>query len=465
MKKVRLLLVAAMLVAVLAVGSTAAYAFPAGTWVSGVAVINQSGTTANVSITFYDTAGTDVFTITDTIAGNSQKSWYTPSIPGLPSNFVGSAVVSSDQPVAATVNTQVPTSGTGTMANPNRVGTSNGVNNASPTAYATQVMKGYSGWSSYCSVQNTGGAATTVTATYYDAAGNPVDTDTANIPVNASAVFDQETNGALTAPFSGSATFDGGGQNIAVVCNFYNSGSSYTTAQFHSYNGLSAGAGRLFIPRLVKDYYNYQSGYRIQNVGGSPTTVTVTYFFNGATYTQTSPSIGPGQSWGPYLGDAAQVPELAGVVGSGSAVIESSGQPIIATANEDNRTQGFGVTYNAIPDGEQTNAVLFPQITAKYYGFSGGVQVQNVGGSAATVTAVFSMQGRTDVTVSANVPSMGSVSWFAPNVVGPDFNGSVVVSAGQPLVGIGNGSYRSDVDGRYGVKYGDSFTTYNGINK
>ena len=123
------------------------------------------------------------------------------------------------------------------------------------------------------------------------------------------------------------------------------------------------------------------------------------------------------------------------------------------------------MTYNAIPDGGQTNAVLFPQITAKYYGFCGGVQVQNVGGSDATVTAVFSMQGRTDVTVSANVPSMGSVSWFAPNVVGPDFNGSVVVSAGQPLVGIGNGSYRSDVDGRYGVKYGDSFTTYNGINK
>ena len=64
-----------------------------------------------------------------------------------------------------------------------------------------------------------------------------------------------------------------------------------------------------------------------------------------------------------------------------------------------------------------------------------------------------------------SIVTIGSVSWFAPNVVGPDFNGSVVVSAGQPLVGIGNGSYRSDVDGRYGVKYGDSFTTYNGINK
>mgnify|MGYP000908526012 FL=1 len=156
------------------------------------------------------------------------------------------------------------------------------------------------------------------------------------------------------------------------------------------------------------------------------------------------------------------VPELAGVAGTGSAVIESSGQPIVAIINEDNRVgavifnhEGRGSTYNAILDGEQTNTVFFSQATAKFYAYSSGIQVQNVGTAAATVTAVWSAPGYADVTKSVTLGPNESVSWFAPDETGyVDFNGSVVVTADQPIVGIANSSVRADIDDRFGQNYG-----------
>jgi len=263
-----------------------------------------------------------------------------------------------------------------------------------------------------------------------------------------------------------------------VVCNFYNASTDYTTAQFHSYNGFSGGATTLFVPRLVKDYYNYQSGLRVQNVHSTDSTqVTVTYYLGGATYQQTSPTLGPGQAWGPYLGIESQLPaSMAGKSGSGSAIITSSGGvPIVATVNEDNRVDpaGRGITYNAFLSGEETTTVVFPQVTSKFYGYSSGIQIQNAGSGTATLGLAYSMSGRTDVVLTGISVAEGA-SWqlFTPNLDGidptfndTDFNGSVVVTADKPIVGIANLSFRSDVDPRYGVNYGDSFTTYNGFNQ
>jgi len=475
-KSLKMLIVVALAVAALPLAGASVGA-QGGTWVSGVTVQNLSSTSvANITITFYNQGGSQAHSLSDTISAGGQKTWYLPShVPGLADGFIGSAVVSSDQPVAAIVNTQVPTTGTGTTDNPNRVGTSTGVleTKVGPKAYVTQIMKAYYGWNSYLAVQNAGASDTTVTVHYYDAAGTEVDTDAPTIPANGSHVFRQELNGDLPSNFVGSAVIDGGGQNIAVVCNFYNAGTDHTTAQFHSYNGFTSGATKLYVPRVVKDYYNYQSGLKVQNISEtSSTTVTVTYYFGGSTYVQTSSTIGPGQAWGPYLGSESQVPELAGVSGSGSAVIESTGGvSIVATINEDNRVDpaGRGVTYNAFLDGEETNTVFFPQVTAEYYGYSSGIQIQNVGTASADLTVTYS--GQTPFAYTGLAPG-ASWSQFAPNAPGmtagpgnDDYNGSVTVTSTQAIVGIANLSFRQDVDGRYGMNYGDSFAAYNGINQ
>lgn len=475
-KSLKMWIVVALAVAALLL-MAASLGAQGGTWVSGVTVQNLSATSvANITITFYNQDGSEAHTLpTTTISAGGQKTWYLPTqVPGLADGFIGSAVVSSDQPIAAIVNTQVPTTGTGTTDNPNRVGTSTGVldTKVGPKAYVTQIMKDYYGWNSYLAVQNAGASNTTVTVHYYDDTGTEVDTDTHAISANGSYVFRQPDT-ALPSNFVGSAVIDGGGQNIAVVCNFYNTATDHTTAQFHSYNGFTSGATKLYVPRLVKDYYDYQSGLKVQNISEtSSTTITVTYHFGGSTYVQTSSTIGPGQAWGPYLGSEGQVPELAGVSGSGSAVIESTGGVhIVATINEDNRVDppGRGITYNAFLDGEQTSTVSFPQVTAEYYGYSSGVQIQNVGTASADLTVTYS--GQAPFAYTGLAPGE-SWSQFAPNAPGmtaghgnDDYNGSVTVTSTQAIVGIANLSFRQDVDARYGMNYGDSFAAYNGINQ
>jgi len=476
MKKVLTVLV--LVGVMLAATVSGAFAFPAGTWVSGVTVANLSSETATVMITFYNPNGSIALDFSGgTIAGNGAKTWYLPShVTALPSGFLGSAVVLADQPVAATVNTQLP-SGT----NPMRVGTSTGVGQPGPTMYATQVMKGYYGWNSYCAVQNAGASAFGVTAEYYNAGGTLVDTDTQTIAAYASYIFDQSLDAELGAGVY-SAKFIGDADHpLGVVCNFYNVGTSASTSQFQSYNGIGAGGTVLYVPRVVKDYYNYQSGLRVQNVGTVALNVTVTYSFGAKTYTQVSPSIGPGQAWGPYMGDAAQVPELAGVSGSGSAVIAINGdttnKAIIATVNEDNRVNpaGRGVTYEAGLAADATGTLIFPQVVSEYYGYSSGIQIAKVAAGASTCTAAYSASGpvaafSVPFTLTDAVPSW---SQFAPNASGmitgisnDNYNGSVTVTCtGAPVIGIANMSFRYDRDARYGNLLGDSFTTARGINQ
>ncbi len=469
MKLVRVLLVAAVLIMAFSAIASA----QTGTWVSGFTVLNQDAANlANVTIKFYWAEGTAnagvlAHTLTSTIDPGKSKTWFTPSIAALPDGFIGSVVVESDKPVAAIINTQVPSGSGSTPSNPNRVGTASGVLEPTMTQYATQLMKGFYGWNSYVAVQNTASETASVTVNYIDSTGATIATNTQSLHPYSTYVFRQEVEGGLPGNFSGSAKIVSN-KNVAVITNFYNTGADNTTAQFHSYNGFGGGVTKLYAPRIVKDYYGYQSGLKVQNVGGSPTTITVQYSFGGMTYAQVSPSIGPGQAWGPYMGEPSQVPELAGVAGSGSATITSSGQPIVATINEDNRTEGRGVTYNGFLDGQATTSVLFPQVTSKYYGYCSGVQMQNVSASDGTMTVVYSMAGRADVVV-AGIPIGAGQSWsqFLPSVgsMTSDFNGSAVVTCNRNIVGIANMSFRADVDPRFGMNYGDSFTTYNGINK
>ncbi len=480
MSRTRKWTVITVLTLVALIAGSLGVAAQSGTWVSGIMIQNQSETdTANITVTFYwaegeAAAGTVAHSFTDTIPASESKGYWVPSIAGLPDNFVGSAVVTSDQPVVANVNTQ--NTAAGTTSDPNRVGTASGVLDPGTSLYFTQVMKDYAGWNSYLAVQNTSGTQATVTVRYYnDVGGSEVAAaaETQTIKPYSTRIFRQADNANLSGSWGGSAVVSSD-QPVAGICNFFNDGSSNTTAQFHSYNAFTGGGTKLYVPRAVVNYADYQSGLKVQNVGAAATNVTITYYFGSSTYSQTISGLQPSAASAVYL---ASLPQLAGISGSGSAVIESSGGvPIVATVNEDNRVgaviaghEGRGVTYNAFLDGSQSDTVFFSQVTSRAGGYSGGPQVQNVGTSATTVTAVWSMTGFTDVTVQKTLQPNESWSWFGPNVVTEKagFNGSVVVTASEPLVGIANGSYwqtQMPAD-NWPANYGDSFLTYNGVNR
>jgi hypothetical protein len=394
MKKLRIISLIGILALILALVPSAFAGAPPGNWVSGIACQNLSSSQASITLKFYqEGSGSEAppaLSYNDTIPANGSKNYYTPSTPpGVPSGFLGSVVVSSSQPLACNVNTQ--TTGAGTSTDPFRMGTSAGFDDSqtAPTMYAPQVMKNLAGtWSSYVAVQNTSTSAASVTVTYKDRFGNdvPAASETQSIKGQSNHVFYQTDNANLVNGFLGAATIkaNDGTTGLAVTVNFYNSGSSSGTSQFQSYNGFSSGSGKLLVPRVVRNYYGYNTGMSIQNIGTSGTKIEITFSFAGNTYTYNSGTISPGAAlplWLPDVGALDPVDSLNVTKRFGNAEIEvTSGGPIVAIVNEDNRggsgvpaeRVGQGSTYNAIGDGDQTSSLFFAQVPNKAGGWASG---------------------------------------------------------------------------------------------
>jgi len=465
MKAGRVLVILALgIVVLLVLGLGVAAQGPGGTWVSGIQIQNQSDAyTTTITIEFFRTDGTVAKVFTDTIAAGKSKTYYVPAhIPGLEDDFIGSAVVSSSQPVAAILNTQEDSPGT--EAEPKRLGSAIGVAEPATEAFAPYLRKGYYGRNSYMAVQNTSGSEATVYVSYRDGSGAALPTagETAVVPEYSTKIFYQDASANLPSGFYGSAVITSTAP-LAVVVNNANESTSYQTSGFESYNGFSSGAAKtkLYLPKLTINYYGYQTGFQIQNAGTVAATMAMSYTFGSTSYYKTSPSIEPGAAWSVYLANYPKSGLPEGLSGPGAAIV-TSGQPMVGVVIENKSDLGYSAISSAVPDGSGSSTVLFPKFDRTYYDYNGGIQVQNLGTVATTLQATFSLAGRTDVTVTSDpVPPGGSAYWYGPNVSGltEAFYGSVVVISleDQPIAGV----YTS----KNGVKKGDSYTAYNGIQK
>lgn len=450
---------------------------PAGTWVSGIQVQNQSETetATNVTIDFYWAANSGspgLKAYTHTIASippGESVQLYVPSIAGLPDDFVGSAVVSSDVPVAAiilTANTGV----AGTQSEPIRVGGATGVLSPSDTVYAPYLRKNYYNRNTYIAVQNTSDGAADVAISFRDHTGATLGSAqrTENVPGHSTYIFYLLENSDLPDNFHGSATISSS-VPLAAIVNNYDQSTSAVDSGFESFNGFAPStATKLFLPKLSVNYHGYQSGISIQNVGSAAATMTIRYKFGGQTFTKTSPSIQPGASWEAYLAAEAQSGIPAGFAGSGAAEVTSS-QPIVGVVTEVHWDLGHNFVYSAVAEGEGTATLLFPKYDHVYYNYNGGIQVQNVDASQSTVlTAVFSQAGTNDVVVvSPSIAPGASWNLYAPlvrdsstgNPLVAGFHGSVTVTSNNGVAIAGIYTSRDEVG------MGDSVNAYNAIQK
>jgi hypothetical protein len=447
--------------------------------VTGITVQNLSGNAANVTITFYNPDGSVVSgaTIQTSLGPHAQATWYVPAHTNLPPGFVGSAVVTADQPIAAITNVQTPSSAGTSPNDPIRIGTGLGVSagQASPTLYIPQIMRSYAGWNSQIFVQNTSGSPATVTVTYRDRYGQVIAgaSEQVVIPAWSTHIFDQAANSALGTVL-GSAVIQSNGAPLAGWVNLFNQGTSSDTAQLMTYNAATAGGTKLYAPRLLNNYYGFNSGLTIQNLSGSaPAHATITFYFANGYQRDLGVTINPYASAALYL-PSVQFPDGSGLpsgnaLGKGAAIITSD-QPIAAIVNEDNRVTpdfiGQGTSYNAIPDGTQGTSLYFPQVVSRYYSYASGLTIQNVGTAPGSGTLVLTdRSGRSLSFPTGTIPPGGEMIYFIPNLwPDADFNGSASVSFSQPIVGIENMSYRGDVDPRYAAgRYGDSLSSYVGV--
>jgi hypothetical protein len=270
-----------------------------------------------------------------------------------------------------------------------------------------------------------------------------------------------------------------GTTKLAVLVALYKNGTTFGTAQFQSYNGVSTGSNKLFVPRFVRKMVGNNSGLTIQNVGTVATPITVVFSFAGSNYTVKSPSaIQPNASWLLYA-PSNNLPQLLPVdslpEGSrqGSAVVTAdvATAKLTANVNEDNNVTGNsrfgqGATYNAILDGQQTSTVFFPQFT-KAVGntFWSGFQVSNTTNQASTCNIAYIGQPGINEN-NVPLPANGSINRWAKSAADPvmklmnaGYNAAVKVTCNAVAVtGIVN-------MGAYGAKYGDSFEMTSGLNQ
>jgi len=468
------------LMMVLALAPAAAYAqAPVGSFVSGIACVNLDGVSGQATMTFYNPDGTVKNTVTNNAFLNPWQV-FTPDQAGLGSGFQGSGVVSSDKKVACGLNSQTANGSAVT-----RVGTSTGLgaDDIDTTVFATQITRNLGGFDTYVAIQNADSTATDVTATYFDKTGASVFTQKRTLPGFGSTVWYQAAaDSPLTAGFIGSAKFVSTGGKLAGVVALYNAGTSNSNAQFLSFNTvpLKAAATKIFLPRLAKNLsgVGYTSGWSCQNVGPGALDAKMTVNMNdqangnalvSAVLTKTG--LGEGTAWSGYLGGGGVGNAALDAVtkGTGSAIVEVTGGTgkLACTANEDNRTTfaGQGISYNGIPDGMQTAKVFFAQIVALGgSSFRGGFQIANTTATATTCTYAYSNAKTGNTITVANQPlaANGSNSVFAESSLTSEktnFNGSAVVTCGQPIVGI----YNLSIQGP--AAKGDPFAANAGINQ
>ncbi len=430
MKKVIVILVLAL--AMVLVSSVAAQPT---TYNTGFQVANQSGTDANITVTYVNQNGTVDATVTDTIPANGSKTYFPI---GASAGFNGSVVISSDQPVAAITNV---------LGNGFAFGASyESFEAGAPVVNLPLIMKGNFGFSTWFNVQNAsspGGPSVTVNISF---AGTSC-THTATIPAGAAATFNQATNACLPTPYVGAATVTAtGGDIVATVLE------AGTTTLF-AYNGFAAGGSTNPIMPLVQaNNFGYFTGIQVQNAGTQATNVTISYVpgthGNPCTQTQT---IAAGASATFTNCSDMTVPQF---VGGASVTTNSTNQPLVAIVNQLNTSAGKGAAYNAFDPAQATGTVNFPLIMRDNFGFFTGFNIYNAGAAAATVSCTFSGTGGpapVNATVAAG-ETLTSIQ-FGP---GPYVGSATCTAPGGSLVGVAN---------ELGSAAGDNLFAYTGFNQ
>lgn len=444
MQKFRLAIVTAIAAVLFAAGGLGAVHAQTGTarpFATGFQVQNLGSSEADITIEFYEeNNSTSVLSYPATIPANGQRTYAVldgssnpdgGNNPSLPANFRGSAVISSDQQVAAIVNIVSPDIGL-SFGGEAYVGFDSGAQ----TVSLPLLFKNFAGFNTFFNVQNAGSATANVTVTY-----STGDTETATIPPNASVRFDQQTNADLPDGFNGSAIIESDQDIVAAAV-------QVGPDTVFAYNGFTGNSTAPVFPLVNANNANFFTGIALQNVGDQPTDVTVEYEPSIAGTACSETITIPAQSSRFFALEAFSASPAAGYegtndcangatfVGSGRVTANSASQPLVAIVNQLNNVTNKGGAYASFDPSVASDTVVYPLAQDRFFGFFSGFSLVNVGSSSATVTCTFS---GTSATQSETVPAGGTFTPVQQGNIQSNYNGSAVCSAsGGQIVGIAN---------------------------
>jgi len=450
MKAFRILIGIFVLVALLGAGVHSVQAAFPFTYTSGFQVQNiDPANDASVTINFYAADGSSPSgsTLSDTIVKGGSKTYF--PLTGLPSGFQGSVVVSSSTKVASVVN--ILGTGAGGNAAASYVGAMAG---GSPVTIPL-LMSGNSGYNTWFSVQNTGGAATDVNVSYSD---GQIASKT-GLAVGAAVIFDQSGETHTSKVFSATLQSPTGVPlAIAVV--------EENASIMFAYSGFISGSTNPVMPLINMNNSGYVTGVQIMNTGATDTTVTLSYApsLAGTACTETQPiAHGTSRSFTLYAFASGnpQPPEggmtttCAGgskFIGSAQVTANSASMPLVAITNQ-LKPGTNGEANNDFDPASAQSQVVLPLIMDRNSGYYTGFSVMNVG-STADINCTF-----TNTTVTASQTGVAPFAALADIQNGKIANKYV----GSATCTAGTGGKLVAVVNELNPAAGDNLLVYEGI--
>ncbi len=271
-----------------------------GSYDSAFYVQNVDGAhTASITVKYYDSSGALTCSKpAETIAPRASRGYWVPDESCLPSQWVGSGVITSDYPIV-------------TIARPHvgaEISTYNGLPSGSLTSHLPMLFKDAFGGSYDAAfyMQNVDATQTAqVTIKYYDSAGNLSCTHSPEtIPPLSSKAYWVPGEACLPAGWVGGAVMT---SDFPIVT----AGRPHIGAQVTSYAGSTGSATGVTLPMLFKNIWgSYNSAFYIQNTDPSgPAAITVRFYdMNGNLNCQRSDSIPPLATLGYWLPSVTCMP-------------------------------------------------------------------------------------------------------------------------------------------------------------
>jgi len=225
------------------------------------------GSTANITIHFYNDSGSEVCSQTDTVAPLGSKGYWIPSISCLPSGWVGGAKVVSSTNIVAVGRPHVGS----------QVTAYDGFASGGLSSFVPMLFKGAFGgsYNSAFYVQNVDAANTaSVTIRFYDSSGNETCSQSDSLAPLASRGYWLPSISCLGSDWVGGAKVESNHNVVAV-------GRPHIGNEVLTYSGFTSGGPNAYMPMLFKQAFDgtYNSAFYIQNVDpANKANVSITFY-------------------------------------------------------------------------------------------------------------------------------------------------------------------------------------------
>jgi hypothetical protein len=422
---------------------------------SSFTIQNVSDTTATVTVTFYNEAGT-AFTPTSLggtitnpfdLAVGASKQVTVGSIPidQLPSGRYSVVITSTAQVIA-----QAGLSGSGTR---HFAGSYNGSAAGATTVFIPSAAFNLYGWYSMFTVQNLGPDPANVTITIKCLGGLTGTLTQNNIPSMSSYTWPLKS--VTPAGFTTSTVCDGSAvvsasQNVLAINNQNNP----STGATNTFEGASSGGNPLYAPSISNNYFGWNSNLTIVKLDAGDTTVTVQYSDGDPNDTC---ALSDAQPFCKLLQSTNHT-----VTGRYGATINATGGNHLLAIIGSTAGGSSGAT-SAVAGG--TNTVNVPNAAKNYYGWISAINCQVVGGAATKLHVSYSgFEASAYDTESLAIGGSKQIQVWNESFLPASWQGgatiTAVTSSAQIACTVGNSNPTNS-----GTYPGDWTTQYNAYNK